>query len=111
MKAETGIGSGEINNRFADYGVQTFFTSHEPMIIDEPITPEASDTVSKADIERFAEAMRCVLAEARTNPDIIATAPHRCSVDRSNEMHSLDDYATATMSWRQHLKNVRSSDQ
>jgi glycine dehydrogenase subunit 2 len=107
FKAETGIGSAAINNRFADYGLQTFFTSHEPMIIDEPITPEASDTVSKADIEQFAEAMRCVLDEARTNPDIIATAPHRCSVDRSDEMHSLDDYATATMTWRQHLRKMR----
>jgi glycine dehydrogenase subunit 2 len=106
LKEETGIGSEDVNHRLADYGVQTFFTSHEPMIIDEPVTPEASETASRADVDRFVEAMRCVIEEARQNPDLVRTAPHRCSIDRADEA-LLDDYATATMTWRQHLRKER----
>jgi glycine dehydrogenase subunit 2 len=109
LKEETGIGSAEANHRLADYGVQTYFTSHEPTIIAEPVTPEASDTASKADVDRFVEAMRRVVEEARRDPEIVRTAPHRCSIDRADE-ELLDDYHTATLTWRQHLKReARSS--
>jgi glycine dehydrogenase subunit 2 len=107
--AETGIGSIAINHRLGDYGVQTFFTSHEPMIIAEPITPEATESMSRADVDRFAEAIRCVVEEARRTPEVVRTAPHRCSVKQVDES-PFEEYAKARFTWRQYQKRKHESE-
>jgi glycine dehydrogenase subunit 2 len=103
LKADTGIGSVAVNQRLADFGVQTYFESHEPMIVAEPVTPEASDTVSREDLDRFTEAFALISKEAYTNPDIIRTAPHRCTVHQSRH-EALEEYAKTIPTWRQYLK-------
>jgi len=103
MKEETGIGIAEVNRRIADYGMQTCFTSHEPVIVDEPVTPEASESASKEDINRFVEAFRRISEEAYTNPEIVRTAPHRCSVHQTN-LEPLVDPKKTIVTWRAYQK-------
>ncbi len=103
LKADTGIGSAAVNQRLADFGVQTYFESHEPMIVAEPVTPEASDTVSREDLDRFTEAFALISQEAYTNPDIIRTAPHRCTVHQIHH-EPLEEYAKSIPTWRQYMK-------
>ena len=103
LKDETGIGSSDVDRRIPDFGLQTFFTSHEPMIISEPVTVESSDSVSREDLDRFVEAFRKISEEAYSNPEIVLTAPHRCAV------HQIDpgpiQNATRVIgTWRAHLK-------
>jgi glycine dehydrogenase subunit 2 len=103
LKEDTGIGSTEFNERIIDYGIQSYFQSHEPMIISEPVTPEASETVSREDIDRFVEVFRRVSEEAYTDPEIIRTAPHRCSIHRIDP-EPADDPKRWAMTWRAYLK-------
>lgn len=103
MKEETGIGSAEVNLRIADFGVQTYFESHEPVIIPEPVTPEASEGASKEDLDRFVEAFRQISEEAYTNPEIVRTAPHRCAIHQTNIEPLLDPKKTM-VTWRAYKK-------
>jgi glycine dehydrogenase subunit 2 len=103
MKQETGIGSAEVNLRIADFGIQTFFESHEPVIIPEPVTPEASEAASKEDIDRFVEAFHQISEEAYSNPEIIRTAPHHCTIHQTN-MDPLLDSKKTKVTWRAYQK-------
>jgi len=103
LKEDTGIGTSDFNQRVADYGIQTYFESHEPMIIPEPVTPEASETVTREDIDRFVEVFRRISEEAYTNPEIIRTAPHRCTIHRA-DTEPLGDPEKSITTWRAYLR-------
>jgi glycine dehydrogenase subunit 2 len=103
LRADTGVSTTDFNNRIADYGVQTYFESHEPMIIADPVTPEASETVSREDLERFAEIFQRVSDEAYTNPEIVKTAPHRCTV-RQPRIEFMTNPEKVVTSWRVYKK-------
>lgn len=103
MKKETGIGSAEVNLRIADFGIQTFFESHEPVIIPEPVTPEASEAASKEDLDRFVEAFHQISKEAYSNPEIIKTSPHHCTIHQTN-LDPLLDYKRTRVTWRAYKK-------
>lgn len=108
IKEDTGVGSADFIQRIADYGVQTFFDSHDPVIIEEPVTPEASETASKEDIDRFVEIFRRISEEAYTDPEIVKTAPHRCTVHKSNLKPLLDPKLTF-VTWRAYKKHKRNN--
>lgn len=108
LREDTGIGTTEFNNRVVDYGIQSYFDSHEPMIIPEPVTPEPSEAVSKDDLDRFAEVFRRVSEEAYTNPEIIKTAPHRCAIHRIDP-EPLENPDKWAMTWRAYLKKSQSA--
>jgi glycine dehydrogenase subunit 2 len=87
--------------------LQTFFESHEPVIIPEPVTPEASEAASKEDIDRFVEAFHQISEEAYSNPEIIRTAPHHCTIHQTNLEPLLDSKKTK-VTWRAYKKRVLS---
>ena len=51
LKKDTGIGTVEVANRMADYGIDPWWMSHEPWVVAEPFTPEAGEMYSKEDID------------------------------------------------------------
>jgi glycine dehydrogenase subunit 2 len=106
IKEDTGVGSADFIQRIADYGVQTFFDSHDPIIISEPVTPEASETASREDLDRFAEIFRRISEEAYTDPEIVKTAPHRSTVHKSN-LESLMKPQTTFTTWRAYQKYLK----
>ena len=56
------------------------FASHHPRIIPEPFTPEPVETYSKDDINEFVAAFKAIAKEARTNPEVVKTAPHKAAL-------------------------------
>jgi len=50
LTEETGVTVLDVENRMVDFGVDAFWTSHEPWLVPEPFTPEAGETWSKEDI-------------------------------------------------------------
>ncbi len=100
---DTGVTTFDINRRVVDYGVISYFESHEPMIVPNPITPEASDSVTIDDLERFAQIFDSISKEAYSDPDIVKTAPHRCALHQVEEgpLHNPAELATT---WRAFLK-------
>ena len=84
LKEDTGVGTADFNQPVADHGILTYFDSHEPQIIPEPVTPEPSESVSKNDLDRCIEIFRCVSAEAYRDPQLVKSGPHRCAIHKTD---------------------------
>lgn len=98
LTEETGITSAELGSRMADYGFH-FWTSHHPYIVPEPATIEPTESYSKAELDEYVNALMLVAHEARTNPELVRTAPHRSSSRQVLEQAMSDPHTWAT-SWR-----------
>lgn len=103
LHEETGIGTVDVARRTADYGVAPYFPSHHPWLIPEPVTLEPAESCSRADLDAYAEIMRRVVEEARQDPELVRTAPHRSTVHRMDH-EPLDDPDRWALTWRAHKK-------
>ena len=105
LSAETGIHAEQIGLRAADYGVH-YWTSHHPFIVPEPATVEPTESYSRADLDEFVDVMRQVAHEARTNPEIVRTAPHNCPV-HTIDGAVLDDPKRWAVTWRGYQRKLK----
>ncbi|RSU15761.1 hypothetical protein CBF29_00060 [Vagococcus elongatus] len=78
--AETGVNSFQMIARICDYGVGDTFPSHFPYIVENPITPEPTETYSKEEIEEYAAIVKRVVEECYETPEIVMTAPHNSAM-------------------------------
>ncbi|MBA7567902.1 putative glycine dehydrogenase (decarboxylating) subunit 2 [subsurface metagenome] len=101
---DTGCGTVDVRNRIVDFGVQSFFTSHYPWVITEPLTNEPCETYSKDDLDYWAAVLEHVCKEAYSDPDIVKTAPHNSSIHQMKNMEILNDPEKWAMTWRAYLK-------
>jgi len=99
MKAETGIGTVEVANRMADYGIDPWWMSHEPWTVPEPFTPEAGELWSKEDLDTWIAVLARISAEAYSDPDLVKTAPHRQAI-KQLQGDALEDPERWAMTWR-----------
>ena len=99
LHEETGVGTNDIKNRMLDYGVSSYFTSHEPWLVAEPFTPEPSESYSKEDLDEYAAIVARVAREAYTDPERVRSAPHRSSISGMDEGPLIDPDRVAT-TWR-----------
>lgn len=76
---DTGVGTADVQSRVADYGLATFFLSHVPWLVPQPMTPEPTETYAKAEVEEFAAVINRICEEAYENPELVLTAPHRAA--------------------------------
>ena len=53
LKEDTGIGTLDVARRTSDFGVAQYFPSHEPWVVEEPMTLEPAETVSRADLDTY----------------------------------------------------------
>jgi len=77
----------DIAKRLLDYGIHAP-TVYFPMIIEEAMMIEPSETESKATMDRFVEVMIQIAHEARTNPSLLTDAPHTTPVRRIDEVRA-----------------------
>jgi glycine dehydrogenase subunit 2 len=103
LKEETGVGTLDVARRSADFGVATFFPSHEPWLVPEPMTLEPSESYSKADLDTYAEILAEISREAYSDPEVVLTAPHRSAVHRM-EQTPHDDPERWALTWRAYLR-------
>lgn len=109
LTEETGVGTTEIMNRVADYGLQHYWTSHHPWEIPEPMTLEPCETYSKADLDEWYEVLKEIAEDARRNPELLHRAPHKAASHRRNDEASLNDPQKWAITWRAYLKKHRKS--
>ncbi len=98
LAEETGVHSEEIGLRAADFGVH-YWTSHHPFIVPEPCTLEPTESYSKEELDEYVAILAHVAEEARTDPELVKTAPHNSTI-HSIDHASLDDPAQWAMTWR-----------
>lgn len=99
---KTGISSSDVQRRMMDFGLH-FWQSHHPYYVAEPMTLEPTETPSKEDIDEYIETLKYIFAEAKSNPEIIKSAPHR-SVCHQLDESGMDDPAKWAITWRSYLK-------
>ncbi|HLA17377.1 MAG TPA: aminomethyl-transferring glycine dehydrogenase subunit GcvPB [Candidatus Limnocylindrales bacterium] len=102
---ETGVTSEEIGWRAADHGVH-FWQSHHPWVVPEPSTFEPTESYSRADLDEYAAILARVAQEARADPDLVHTAPHRSAVHR-NAHAPLDDPDRWAVTWRAYRRKIK----
>ena len=102
LKNETGVSALNIAKRLLDYGLHSP-TVYFPLIVDETLMIEPTETFEKEELDRFAEAMRKICEEAYTNPKIVLKAPHNTAVSRLDEVKASHP-KTMALSWHMSLK-------
>jgi len=68
-----------------DYGFHPP-TIYFPLIVDEALMTEPTETESKETLDAYIEAMKEIAREAEEDPDILHTAPHNTPVRRLDEV-------------------------
>ena len=84
MKHELGIKTLDLAKRLLDHGVHPP-TVYFPLIVDEALLIEPTETETKETLDRFAEILAEILSEAREDPDVARNAPYTTPVRRLDE--------------------------
>jgi glycine dehydrogenase subunit 2 len=84
MKRELQIKTLDLAKRLLDYGVHPP-TVYFPLIVDEALLIEPTETETKETLDRFAEIVAEILLEAREDPEIARNAPYTTPVRRLDE--------------------------
>ncbi len=84
LKSQYGVKTLDIAKRLLDEGVHPP-TIYFPLIVDEAIMIEPTETEDKATLDRFIDAMKRIHEEARTNPEKVKGAPYQTVVGRLDE--------------------------
>ncbi|MGS0765708.1 aminomethyl-transferring glycine dehydrogenase subunit GcvPB [Syntrophomonas curvata] len=99
LQEDTGVNTEDVRRRIVDYGLQSYHTSHYPIIIPEPFTLEPSETFSKEDLDLYVDVFTKVSQEAYEDPNLVKTAPHRSSIEQV-DVSVCDNPETWAMTWR-----------
>lgn len=81
---ELGVSAKDIAKRLLDYGFHAP-TIYFPLIVHECMLIEPTETESVENLERFAEVMNLIADEARTNPDLVTSAPLNTPIRRVDD--------------------------
>ncbi len=80
-----GVSAGDVAKRLLDYGVYAP-TVYFPLIVEEALMVEPTETESKETLDQFAQALIAIAQEAKTNPELVKQAPQRLPVGRLDEV-------------------------
>ena len=84
MKRELRIKTLDLAKRLLDYGFHPP-TVYFPLLVDEALIVEPTETETRETLDAFAEAIAAILREAAEDPEIAQTAPYTTPVRRLDE--------------------------
>jgi glycine dehydrogenase subunit 2 len=102
QRRESGVRTYDIAKRLIDHGVHPP-TVYFPLIVEEALMIEPTETESRESIELLAEALIAVAEEAASDPDVVTAAPDSAVIGR------LDEAAAARrpdLRWRSGVNEV-----
>ncbi len=99
LREVTGVTTLDVARRTCDFGVSQYFPSHEPWLVEEPMTLEPAESVSRADLDAYADVLARVAREAYEEPATVLEAPHRSTVHRM-DASPMDDPERWALTWR-----------
>jgi glycine dehydrogenase subunit 2 len=83
-REKLGIRTLDIAKRLLDHGVHPP-TVYFPLLVDEALMIEPTETETKERLDHFADAIRSILEEAKEDPEIARNAPYTTPVRRLDE--------------------------
>jgi glycine dehydrogenase subunit 2 len=75
----------DISKRLMDYNFHPP-TNYFPLIVHEALMIEPTETENKDTLDAFADALLKIAEEARTQPELVKTAPHTTRFGRMDEV-------------------------
>jgi glycine dehydrogenase subunit 2 len=84
MKRELGIRTLDLAKRLLDFGFHPP-TVYFPLLVDEALLIEPTETETKETLDAFADALAAILREAAEDPQIARDAPYSTPVRRLDE--------------------------
>jgi glycine dehydrogenase subunit 2 len=85
MKQELGIKTLDLAKRLLDFGFHPP-TVYFPLLVDEALMIEPTETETKETLDAFADAIAAILKEAAADPEIARGAPYSTPVRRLDEV-------------------------
>jgi len=82
-----GVHALDISKRLMDHGIHPP-TNYFPLIVEEALMIEPTETESKQTLDHFAEVMLMIAKEAHESPEVLKTAPHITPVARMDEVRA-----------------------
>ncbi len=82
---EAGVRTLDIAKRLLDFGVHPP-TVYFPLIVEECLMIEPTETESKETLDEYIDILISIAEEAKNNPEIVTTAPHKTVVGRLDEV-------------------------
>jgi len=84
-KNKYGINAMDLAKRLLDYGFHAP-TTYFPLLVPECLLIEPTETECKAELDNFVRAMKTILQEAKTEPELLKNAPHTLPVKRLDDV-------------------------
>jgi glycine dehydrogenase subunit 2 len=84
MKRRLGIRTLDLAKRLLDHGFHPP-TVYFPLLVDEALLIEPTETETRETLDAFAEAVASILAEAASDPEVARSAPYTTPVRRLDE--------------------------
>ena len=81
----TGVTTMDVAKRLLDYGYHAP-TIYFPLLFHESLMIEPTENESKETLDGFISVMRTIADEARTNPELVKTAPHQTPIGRVDDV-------------------------
>ena len=81
---KSGVSTLSLAKRLLDYGIHSP-TIYFPLVVQEAIMIEPTETESKEQLDHFIEIMKTISEEASSNPDLVNGAPYNTPVARVDE--------------------------
>ncbi len=100
-KDQLGIRTLDIAKRMLDHNVHPP-TVYFPLLVDEALMIEPTETETKERLDHFAEVVRAILEEAKEDPEVARTAPHTTPVRRLDEAGAAKH---PVVRWRPNVEN------
>jgi glycine dehydrogenase subunit 2 len=83
-QSRKGVHTLDIAKRLIDYGFHPM-TIYFPLIVEGAMLVEPTESVGRADLDAFIEAMKDINTEAQENPQLVIDAPHSTRIGRLDE--------------------------
>jgi glycine dehydrogenase subunit 2 len=87
MKRDLGLATLDLAKRLLDFGFHPP-TVYFPLLVDEALMVEPTETETKESLDAFADAVEKILAEGEENPDLAKNAPYTTPVRRLDEVRA-----------------------
>ena len=81
----TGVTTMDVAKRLLDYGYHAP-TIYFPLLFHESLMIEPTENESKETLDGFIAVMRKIAEEAKTNPDLVKSAPHNTPIGRVDDV-------------------------
>ena len=100
-QSKKGVVTLDIAKRLIDYGFHPM-TVYFPLVVEGAMLIEPTESVGRADLDAFIEAMRDIDREAQENPQLVIDAPHSTRIGRLDEASAA---RKPILRWRENVES------